>query len=163
MAGVKKEYRITLPAIVTITSLLDFLVQVDLDFVPPISSKVDLVQYAQKLNSKATHCVAQESGGEKIIGLISFYCNDPQKINAYISVFGVFESARGKGLGSEMFDRVIDYVKGMGFAFMSFQTWESNRALSFYKSRGFTVYEKIQDRPNNECSLKMIKGLRDDG
>ena len=140
-------------------SLIDFLLEIEQDYVPTLSNRLDIVQYAEKLQSHATFGVAQELESSQIIGIIAFYCNDPLGINAYLPIIGISKEARGRGIGRKLFNDVLVFVQKMRFLNISMQTWEGHRALGFYKSCGFKVVEMVQDRPNNLHSLKMKKVL----
>ncbi|MBN1294979.1 MAG: hypothetical protein JXB48_24295, partial [Candidatus Latescibacteria bacterium] len=67
----------------TIDDILEFITKLDDDFIPPLSSRVNLNDYAQKIIEKAYCIVGIENN--KIIALISFYMNDTIRKKAFIT------------------------------------------------------------------------------
>ena len=64
-------------------TILNFLEQIDKDFNPPLSSKVNLSEYVTKIQNNANLIIRKNKKGD-IIGLLVVYCNDFTKSRAYI-------------------------------------------------------------------------------
>ena len=62
--------------------IAEHLTRCDTDFVPPLSGRVEINDYVQKIFGKATTFEAWSSGA--LVGLVATYCNDQEKRIAYI-------------------------------------------------------------------------------
>lgn len=63
----------------------------------------------------------------------------------FLDSVGVFEEARGSGIGGRLIDRCIDEGRELGCALVSLVVEDSNQAaLSLYRKRGF---ETVDSRP----------------
>jgi len=133
--------------------IFGFLREINDDFVPPLDQKIKLDQYAAKLLQKATVYVALE--GEKIVGLIAFYCNNIDTKEAYIPILGVHKNHRAEGIGGNLLKDAIKHIKSKGFKEVGLQTWENSSALNLYLKNGFEIVEIIKDRPGGIGSVKM--------
>ena len=90
--------------------------------------------------------VAVEDG--KVLG----YCfcilqvreNDPVLLDdrtLYIDDICVDERARGKHVGTELYDHVLDYARAHGYHNVTLNAWAANpAAVKFYESLGMSVY-----------------------
>ena len=74
--------------------LLLFLESINEDFSPPLTDKVSLEEYVNKIIENAE--LVLESNNEEICGLVVLYCNDKQSNRAYIPLCGVNKEFRGK-------------------------------------------------------------------
>ncbi len=70
------------------------LMECDKSFIPPLSLKVNIEDYAQKIVEKADTFEAWVDG--KLIGLIAAYCNNLEDREAYITNVSVVESFGGR-------------------------------------------------------------------
>lgn len=121
-----------------ISKFHDFLLRVDSDFRHPISSKVNLMEYAQKLLENAY--VSSAIKGDKIIGLVALYCNDPLRKRAYIPFVAVDKQHRGQHISKSLMSSAIAYAKGKDFHIIGVHT-ENPVALNLYLSLGFKLIE----------------------
>lgn len=119
-----------------ITQLKDFLKEIDFDFVTPLSHKVNIDEYADKIYSLAE--IIAEWDGEELAGISVFYCNDENSLTAYESLLGVKKKFRGKGLGETLMKKTLDLVKNKGFKKIYLYT-EHPHAFLLYKKLGFEI------------------------
>ena len=111
---------------------------VDGDFQPPLSSSVNLAEYARKLCSKATIFSVHENG--QLIALMAVYSNDLVSKIAYGPMFAVAHSHRACGLGTNLIKTTIDYLKKKGFKTFKLEVYKTNpRAITLYKRLRFVV------------------------
>lgn len=86
--------------------------------------------------------IAEEDG--KIVGLasLSVVMGPGVRKNAYLEDFVTDESMRGKGVGSALWDAMLDWAKEKGCARLEF-TCGNGRELAqqFYKNHGAEVYD----------------------
>lgn len=134
--------------------IYDLVVDLDGEFVPPLSTRIDLEQYSKKMDEYATVLAALSANGD-LKGAIAFYCNDIQTKVAYITYLGVARFARGQGLGSALLDACIAKCAEVGMLRIDVKTWESNApAIRLYQSRLFEVKGLESDRTGVN-SIKM--------
>jgi ribosomal protein S18 acetylase RimI-like enzyme len=94
--------------------LLIFLLQVDHYFSPPLSSKVNLEEYVEKIAHQAK-LVIRYSKDREIIGLTVLYCNDTKDLKAYVSLVAVAKDHRSRGYARDMMQEVLGYVRSTDF------------------------------------------------
>ncbi len=112
------------------------LVLCDSRFVPPLSSRVEINQYAQKIHSKAMRFEAWAEGS--LIGLVAIYCDNPLQRLAYITNVSVLATPPVTGIASQLLDMGIDYLRESGFERVELEVdIESQRAIRLYDRHGF--------------------------
>lgn len=122
-----------------------FINEIDHEFVPLLSNKVDICKWATKLDIFAINFVSLNQYNN-IEALLSFYINE----TSYITFFSISKEHRGKGLGSKLLDTCIDECKKKQSHSIRVETWLSNKkALKLYLSRGFKQIETRNDRPGD--------------
>jgi ribosomal protein S18 acetylase RimI-like enzyme len=136
----------------SVKDLYGFLSKCNSQFSPHLSSRVDLLKYAEKLVHNAVIMYAKEN--KKLIGLIAFYANNFKLDFAFISLFCVLEGNKGNGIATRLMNECILNVKNSGFRFIKLEVYSDNRnAISFYSKFGFNVEEQ------NKPSFIMLKRL----
>lgn len=110
----------------------------DADFVPPLSDRVDINDYAEKIAGKAMRFEAWS--GDKLVGLVAVYCNDLEKRIAYITNVSVLRESMGKGIAESLIKRCIEHVKALGMRQVSLEVASDNMpAIGLYEKGGFVV------------------------
>lgn len=138
-----------------------FITDMDADFLPRLSERVDIPTYAAKLVSKAEMYTCVESG--QLLGLIAFYC-DPSEAGsiAYITFLGVSRTARRRGLAEKLLRRCVEHAGQAGVSSIGVETWHTNTpVLNLYKAHGFKVTGEVADRGNGLRSVKMARRLQE--
>jgi len=67
--------------------IAEHLAHCDADFLPPLSSRVEIVDYARKIVAQAARFEAWSGG--RLVGLVAMYCNDQERQIAYITSVSV--------------------------------------------------------------------------
>jgi ribosomal protein S18 acetylase RimI-like enzyme len=112
------------------------LLRCDGDFVPPLSGRVEIKDYAQKIFSKATRIEAWLDGA--LIGLVAVYCNDQENRIAYITSVSVLRVWTGKGITTRLLDQCVEHAKASGMRQINLEVAGDNvRAIKLYEKRGF--------------------------
>ncbi len=137
------------------------LLEIDDDFHPKLSQKVEFSQYAHKIYTKSKIFAAVYQCKNKIYGILSLYCNDPSFTNAYIPLFWVDSSVRGRGIARKLLNHGIYYLNQLGFSHLELETWDESNALKFYKAMGFKEINRINNRPGNINSVFLRYKLND--
>ena len=118
------------------TDIAEHLYCCDLDFVPPLSRRVEIRGYAQKLTSKAMRFEAWSGG--ILVGLVAVYCNDEKRHIAYLTSVSVLRSWTSRGIAARLLAECINYTKALGMRKMSLQVARENkRACLLYEKSGF--------------------------
>jgi ribosomal protein S18 acetylase RimI-like enzyme len=120
------------------TALAEHLSHCDIDFVPPLSGRVEIKVYARKIASKATRFEAWLDG--KLIGLVAAYCNDKGKRSAFITSVSVLREWRGKGIAARLMSQCIEHAKVYGMREICLDVASYNTsAIMLYEKNGFVV------------------------
>lgn len=121
--------------------LLIFIEKVDDDFSPSLSSRINLNTYVDKLLSQAD-IYAYIIAGE-IKGVVAYYANDPDLIDAYISFIAVDKMYRNAGIGNTLMRWVINDLKTKGFTYIKLTARKSSPSVDFYKRFGFLAMNEF--------------------
>lgn len=147
--GLRKEYlKLTIPEIEK-GDLLKFLHEINQDFFPSLDSKVDLQEYATKIQEQASVIIETDRSG--ICGLVVFYCNNQETKLAYISLVGVSTRARSQGIASRLVKSVCDYIKTQEFSTIGIHS-NNPSAIRIYQQLGFCIIVD-EDRKYMEMAL----------
>lgn len=118
--------------------IAEHLARCDADFVPPLSSRVEISNYAQKIANNATQFEAWSTG--TLVGLAAVYCNNKEKRTAYITSISVLKAWAGKGIAACLMNRCIEHAKALGMKQVSLEVAEENTpAIRLYEKNGFVV------------------------
>jgi ribosomal protein S18 acetylase RimI-like enzyme len=116
--------------------IAEHLSRCDADFVPPLSGRVEIKDYARKIVSNATRFEAWSGG--TLVGLVAAYCNDREKRIAYITSVSVLREWTGKGIASHLMSRCVEHAKTSGMRQMSLEVAGGNApAIELYEESGF--------------------------
>ncbi|PKP49332.1 MAG: hypothetical protein CVT92_15300 [Bacteroidetes bacterium HGW-Bacteroidetes-1] len=129
--------------------ILEHLVACDKEFTPPLSQRVDLSAYSEKMINFATNI---EAWNDKtiLVGLVSAYMNDPDNKTAYITSVSVCPDYTGKGIAKKLIAECLKEAKKNGFKQLQLEVNKSNLpAVNLYRSFGFEVFE------TNKETIKM--------
>lgn len=118
--------------------IADHLLRCDVDFVPPLSGRVEINDYARKIESKATRFEAWSDG--TLVGLVAAYCNDQESRIAYITSVSVLRAWTGKGIAARLMSQCIEHAKASGMRQISLEVGGDNApAIKLYKKSGFEI------------------------
>ncbi|MBX3644876.1 MAG: GNAT family N-acetyltransferase [Rubrivivax sp.] len=110
----------------------------DSAFRPPLSERIDLVAYAEKIATRAERFEAWD--GERLVALVAAYCNDPDRRTAFLTSVSVLPERHGLGLASQLLDWCIDHARAGGFERIELEVDESNQAaLRLYDRHGLVL------------------------
>ena len=105
-------------------------------FHPPLSARVDLAAYADKL---AEHALRMEAWvGDELVGLTAVYCNAPDRGTAFVSNVSVLPGYTGQGIARQLMHNAIAHVRALNFATLSLEVdHRAVVAMRLYASLGF--------------------------
>jgi ribosomal protein S18 acetylase RimI-like enzyme len=120
--------------------LAELLTSCDADFIPNLSSRVVINDYAEKLSSKAMRF--EVWADDLLVGLVAAYCNDQEKRIAYITSVSVKNVWMGQGIAAQLLKQCIEHAKAAGMRKISLEVASDNiPAIKLYKKCGFVEAE----------------------
>jgi ribosomal protein S18 acetylase RimI-like enzyme len=118
--------------------IVDHLRACDADFMPPLSGRGEIKDYARKITSKATRFEAWSGG--TLVGLVAAYCNDQEKRIAYITSVSVLRAWTGKGIAEHLMSQCIEYATVSELRQISLEVASDNTpAIKLYEKNGFVA------------------------
>ncbi len=120
----------------TAAEIEQHLLSCDTDFVPPLSDRVAIAAYAQKLADNAIRFEAWDKG--VVVGLVAAYCNDALRRAAFVTSVSVMRDWQGKGVARHLVQSCIEQAKKLGFARIELEVNRDNvPAILMYENLGF--------------------------
>ena len=113
-----------------------FLAHINSEYNPPLDTKVELHQYAEKILNNAVLFV--EMVGDDIVGMVVLYCNDDNTKKAYIPLVGVLPTYQHRGIASKLMKEAISLVREQGYKLIGIHS-NNMVAVHLYSKLGFTV------------------------
>jgi ribosomal protein S18 acetylase RimI-like enzyme len=118
------------------SEIAEHLRECDADFVPPLSGRVEIKDYAKKIANKATRFEAWS--GNTLVGLVAAYCNDQEKHIAYITSVSVLRAHTNKDIAARLMHQCIEHVRASGMRQISLEVASDNTpAIRLYQKLGF--------------------------
>lgn len=120
--------------------IYEHLVRCSPDFLPPLSSYVDIEKYAEKIIKYSYTFEAWSSGS--LVGLIAVYLNQASQENAFVTNVSVLRAYQRRGIFKILMYKTIQKAQELGFKKVSLCVGSSNyAAFNLYKSLGFTIID----------------------
>ena len=92
---------------ICLTRIVSFLKRVDLSFYEPLSKRIIIEDYAQKLSQRAVNIFIMDSLQD--IAHAAFYVTE-QKFKIFLTSIAVVHDYKNKGVGSLLLSKVEDYA-----------------------------------------------------
>lgn len=125
------------------SALRQHLERTDTDFMPVLSSRVDLPAYATKLASQARRVELWQ--GERLVGLVAIYCNAPAGADAFITSVSLERAWRGQGWADRLIEAACTLARAAGLARVRLELHCDNQAARrLYERHGFIPAEPVQ-------------------
>jgi len=119
------------------------LLHCDMYFLPPLSARVEIKDYAKKIQGNATRFEAWLDG--RLVGLVAAYCNDQKNFITYITSVSVLRETTGKGIAACLMKRCIEHAKSLGMKQICLEVACDNAAaIGLYKKLNF-ILEKANE------------------
>lgn len=116
----------------------DLLFDISDDFIPPLSTSVNIENYSDKIVTNATILSIFDCG--KLAGFMAVYCNDPEKQVGYGTMLAIAKSHRSYGIGTQLIKMTVEHLKKRGFRKFCLEIYKSNpRVITLYKRLGFAI------------------------
>lgn len=122
--------------VATKEQIFSHLERCDKYFIPILSEKVNIRDYAAKIYEKAVRFEAWD--GERLTGLVAAYFNDAKKHSGFITNVSVEADQRGKGIATELLKNCIGYAGQHDFKEIRLEVDKNNfGAIQLYGKLGF--------------------------
>lgn len=106
----------------------------DENFYPPLSERLDVKEFAEKIHDLAITFEAWD--GNSLIGIVSVYCNRP--VFAFINHVCVSRIYKGNGIASKLISQCIEFARANGLEGVNLEVNPKNKAaISLYEKIGF--------------------------
>lgn len=113
----------------------EHLVKCDSSFIPPLSSRVNIAEYAKKVTQFAL-CI-EGWHDATLVGLLCIYCNDDG--GAFVTNVSVLPLFRGKGVADMLMKNAIEKVREKGIGRIRLEVDNANvPATCLYRRYGFS-------------------------
>jgi ribosomal protein S18 acetylase RimI-like enzyme len=137
----------------TETEIYTYLLENDQIFIPCLTSRVNLLNYATKLNKFADHFCAFFK--DRLIGFLGCYFNDPKNNIAFISTLSVNREFQRRGVAKKLLETTIIYGFENGFKQMKLSVHKSNiSAITLYSEAGFLELSRSLNQLEMALDLK---------
>lgn len=118
--------------------LASLLQRCDASFVPPLSKRVDLDQYASKIVANAVRFEAWDGAGP--VALLAVYCNDQTGGMAWITSVSVAPEWARRGIADALLADCKRHARAAGMRKLALEVDAANTpALQLYRKHGFTA------------------------
>lgn len=143
---------------ISMRRMIALLTSIESDYIPPLSSLVNISEYAEKLLKGAKVLVAVV--GTVDVGAIGFYANNVETRTAFISTIGVLPVERGKNVGTLLIDAAERYCREKRMVNLQLEVSTKNiAALGLYRRLGFVELPGALKSGCYANSVKMEKHL----
>lgn len=134
--------------------ILLHLVACDKTFVPPLSQRIDLSTYSEKLIRYATNFEAW-NGQKRLVGLVSVYMNDVSLKTAFITSVSVCPEYTGKGIAKNLILECLKETKQKRFSEIQLEVNKLNApAIKLYSAFGFDISQIKKEIIKMNLTLK---------
>ena len=108
----------------------------DTNFVPRLSKKANIAEYAKKINTNAITFEAWQN--DELIGVVAAYFNDKENKRGFITNVSTIKQYEGMGIGSRLIKMCIEYAKANNYRSILLEVnKENNTAIQLYNKYGF--------------------------
>mgnify|MGYP001574849011 CR=1 FL=1 len=122
----------------SVAEVAEHLSRCDADFVPPLSDRVEISDYAQTITRKAVRFEAWS--GDILVGLLAVYCNDQETRAAYITSVSVLKTWTRRGIAARLVRKCIKHATDSGMRQIGLEVGSSNAsAIKLYEKSGFVA------------------------
>lgn len=134
--------------------IAEHLTRCDANFVPPLSTRVEIQVFAKKIADRATRFEAWTGG--KLVGLVAVYCNDHVGRSAFITSVSVLPAWSGNGIATRLMDQCIEYSQALGMRQINLEVARGNdHAAKLYAKRGFATVKSNAQFVSMSLNLKI--------
>lgn len=142
----KFEYKILQPQTESVERIYKFLVATDELSIPPLSHRLDLLDFAKKLQKNAT--LFEYLNNDELVALNAVYVNK-KPLDSFATSLAVLPEYEGYGLGAKLILKAIKYCREHESEGYRLQMRKSNsEMLDFYYRLGLEIIAE-EDYPED--------------
>lgn len=124
----------------------------DAAFTPPLSEKVDIAAYAEKMHQRAVNFEAWD--GDVLVGLVNAYLNNQVTRVGFITNVSTLPTHTGQGIAARLLSQCLDFARQEAFRSIGLEVnRHSDGAVRLYERHGFVVTGMEQDMLRMSCPL----------
>jgi lipopolysaccharide/colanic/teichoic acid biosynthesis glycosyltransferase/GNAT superfamily N-acetyltransferase len=133
---------------ITLDELKQSLHEIDKDFVPNLSERVDIDEYAERMMNRAKFMIERDQDAI-IKGIVAVYIDDEKSPNGFVTHVATNKKYRNQGVAKRLMIKTMDYCKKAGKTGIDLYTYNPI-ALDLYQNMGFEI---VSQSPNDEWHL----------
>jgi len=135
------------------SEIAEHLRQCDADFVPPLSGRVAIDEYAKRIAERSIRLEAW--AGSALIGLVAVYTNDLVTRIAFITSVSVRREWMGEGLAGQLLRQSLEAAAARGMQRIRLEVGSENEpAIRLYEASGFAAMKENSPFLTMELTLK---------
>lgn len=139
----------------TVREIYNYLSENDLIFISPLSERLDIKNFAVKLNKFAVHFCARQNN--ELVGFSAGYFNNMVTRIGFISTFSVVRELQGKGEAKRLLNLIIEYGIIKEFKQIRLQVYISNpTAIKLYSESGFREISRTINQSEMALNLQNL-------
>ncbi|HEY4446330.1 MAG TPA: GNAT family N-acetyltransferase [Steroidobacteraceae bacterium] len=124
----------------TATQIAEHLLRCDVRFIPRLSARVDIADYAIKIADRSVRFEAWHEGA--LIGLVAAYADLSEHRIAFITSVSVLAGWSRRGIGTRLVRDCVAYATQLRLHAVGLEVNDQNRsAIRLYESLGFSSRE----------------------
>jgi len=121
-----------------IAEIAAHLARCDAHFIPPLSGRVDIDDYAARIAGHAERFEAW--AGKTLVGMVAAYCNDQSRHAGFITSVSVTRARSGEGIATRLLEDCIQHARRAGFTLIRLSVDRGNAAaIRLYERCGFSA------------------------
>ena len=116
----------------------------DGNFTPPLSSRVDLLDYSRKIFQQSISFEAWQDND--LVGMLNAYLNNASNRTGFITNVSILEEYMRKGVASSLLYMCLEHARNLGFSRIKLEVSRENSvAIKLYSRAGFKVMEESRE------------------
>lgn len=136
----------------TSTQIYNHLLACDNSFRPRLSTRVNLVEFADKIFNKTVSFEAWDK--DLLVGLVACYLNDYVNHTGYINHVSTLSTYHSCGIATQLLRNCLRFASCTGFQTIGLEVAEDNiRAQALYTYLGFTITRCLDQAVYMERSI----------
>jgi ribosomal protein S18 acetylase RimI-like enzyme len=133
--------------------IYNYLAENDQMFKPPLSARLDILNYSNKLNEFAVHFCAYRE--KELVGFSGCYFNNIETRIGFISTLSVIREFQGMGIAKGLLTSIKEYATQKEFNQINLQAYILNlSAIKLYSDSGFIEISRNANMAEMSLNLK---------
>ncbi|MFZ6643632.1 GNAT family N-acetyltransferase [Undibacterium sp. TC4M20W] len=131
--------------------------QCDAAFMPTLSSRLNIDDYASKITKLAQRFEANASAEHELAGLVAMYCNDVQHRRAFITNVSVLPTWQQQGIALALLKQALQFAQARGCLQVELEVNTNNpAAIALYEKIGFVQHAEANMNTADNIVMRHI-------